>query len=147
MRTIMVMVATMVLAPTAAGFVGEWVNIESNTGGIVRIEIERSGLELAVHAWGDCDPPCDWGTQFVKIPHGNTVEVEYDFGFKRVAVAITKIGINSLRAQAFHDYVPSDPRSDYWTDDYFQLEGSGKPLPDLVVSELTIPAPVVVQGA
>ncbi|NLH15530.1 MAG: hypothetical protein GX455_03015, partial [Phycisphaerae bacterium] len=46
-----------------------------------------------------------------------------------------------------HDYVPSDPRSDYWTDDYFQLEGSGKPLPDLVVSELTIPAPVVVQGA
>lgn len=44
-----------------AQFAGKWVNTNSNTGGVTKLEISISGTNVMVHAWGKCHPTdCDW---------------------------------------------------------------------------------------
>ena len=128
-----------------AEFAGDWVNISSRPEGIVRIEIDQGKFSLDTRIWGVCTPaPCDWGTKTALNPAGDSFNLTYDLGTRTVTVTITRIGPNSLRAHAFHNY---DLGEDKWTDDYFQRDGSGKPKSDLVIGALTIPRPVVVYGA
>ena len=43
-------------------YLGEWKNINSQTGGITRIVIWEDGDNLKIEAWGKCHPTdCDWG--------------------------------------------------------------------------------------
>jgi hypothetical protein len=52
---------------------GDWKNVDSNTGGIVRIMITEAGGTIKVQVWGACTPiPCDWGV--VKaVPYGPNI--------------------------------------------------------------------------
>ncbi len=143
----MTLAAGMAQAASASEFVGNWVNIDSNTGGITRIEIGTSKAFFTVHAWGKCTPEdCDWGTVSVPISLllGDSFTAVYNFGFKVNTLTIKLISANSLHVHQFVDFTPEDGRQDFETDDYYCREGSGAPLPDLIVSAITIPKSVVV---
>ncbi len=141
-----VMVLTGMCGTVEATYVGDWENIDSGTGGIVRIGITQTGAQYSVHTWASCSPaPCDWGirTAVAWAP----VSVEYDFGFKTVTLTLWEMGPQSLYVSAFHDFIPSDPRQDYSTVEYFKPTGSGPALPDLMVDNIYIPKTLVLQGA
>jgi hypothetical protein len=153
MKTIMIMAVAVVglAAGTARGaepeaFTGMWVNIDPETTSITRMEIGIFKTSFTVHAWARCIPECDWGTVNVPIPLrlGNTFTAQYDFGFATKTLTITLVSPNSLHVHKLTEYAPGDPRPDIETDDYFQREGSGPALPDLQITKLTIPKPVVV---
>jgi hypothetical protein len=128
-------------APEA--FAGRWLNINPKTAGISQVEIGIVRNSFTIHAWQRCTPAdCDLGTVTTPVPFplGETFTVVNDMGTVRITLRITLAGPNSLY---IHTRVDSaGGRQDY--DDYFYREGSGKVLPDLVVSGLTIPKPVVV---
>ena len=135
-------------APSA--FTGIWLNINPKTTNITQMEIGIFKTAFRVHTWGACTPTdCDWGSVSVLIPPrlGDTFAAQYDFGYALVTLTITLISPNSLHVHMLMDYTPEDGRRDYETDDYFYREGSGLVRPDLEITKLTIPAPVVVSQA
>ncbi len=153
MKATMMMVTAMVtalsvgttLAVEAEAFVGNWVNIDTRTEGLTRVDIAVFKSNFSVHAWRACSPsPCDLGTTTTPIPPlpGDTFTAVYELPKATTTLGITLISANSLYVHTRIDSLGG--RQDF--DDYFCREGSGKPLPDLVVSSLTIPAPVVVSG-
>jgi hypothetical protein len=134
-------------AAEAAAFTGTWLNISPKTAMVTQIEIGIFKTVFTVHAWGNCTPmDCDWGTVNVPIPLrlGETFTAKYDFGYGTDTLTITLVSANSLHVHEFMDYTPLDGRTDFEKDEYFYREGSGKVLPDLVVTGLTIPKSVVV---
>lgn len=45
-----------------ARFVGNWINVNPDTRGITRVNIENQVDKLYIHMWGSCDTAeCDWG--------------------------------------------------------------------------------------
>lgn len=45
-----------------SGFVGQWENIDPDTGGVTRVEIIQENEKFKVRAWGRCHPTeCVWG--------------------------------------------------------------------------------------
>jgi hypothetical protein len=151
MRAIVLGLCGMVLLCTGTargGFAGEWVNIDSTPNMLAKVDIASALFQLNIHPWGQCVPLCDWGVQsksILAIP-GNQFSLEYDFGFKKATLTLTLVSEGSLWVHEFHDFTPGDGRTDFTLDEYFQREGSGPAKPDLVVSALTIPKPVVIHG-
>jgi hypothetical protein len=129
----------------AEAFVGKWLNINPKTTGLSRVDIGTVKVSFSIHAWRSCVPTdCDLGTITTPIPFplGETFTVVYDLPAVTTTLRITLVGPNSLY---IHTRVDSEVlRQDY--DDYFYRDG-GSRAPDLVVSGLTIPKPVVVYGA
>lgn len=142
--------AAFLFAGTARGaeaeaFVGNWVNINSRTTGLTRVDIGIFKNTFTIHAWRACSPtPCDLGTITtpIPLPLGDTFTVAYELPKVITTLRITLVGPNSLTIHTRVDVLGS--RTEY--DDYFYREG-GRVLPDLVVSGLSIPKPVVVYGA
>jgi hypothetical protein len=45
-----------------AQFAGDWENVNPDTRGVTALKITVSGINVKVHAWGQCHPTdCDWG--------------------------------------------------------------------------------------
>ncbi len=128
-------------------FTGTWLNIDSKTKDIPKIEIGVSKSFFTVRAWGACVPkPCDWGTKSVPISSllDDTFTAVYEFDFVTVTLTMTWISANSLKVHEFVDFTPGHSGTDYEIDEFFYQEGEIKP--DLVVTHLTIPkSPVVYQ--
>ena len=54
--------ATPTLSPTAQAFLGEWVDVDQDSGGMSWFTIRRDGDEAVAHFWGQCYPrACDAG--------------------------------------------------------------------------------------
>jgi hypothetical protein len=54
--------ATPTLSPTAQAFLGQWMNLDQDSGGYSWFTIRRDGDEAVVHFWGQCTPgACDVG--------------------------------------------------------------------------------------
>jgi len=78
----------------AESFEGKWVNADSNTGGITRLQIRQNGAQVAVHAFGKCHPTdCDWGQEKGPVV-GNSANITWDQGFALVKMVITPQGEN-----------------------------------------------------
>jgi hypothetical protein len=46
-----------------AAFLGQWENVDADTRGVTRIEIQKVDGKLIAHMWGRCHPvECDWET-------------------------------------------------------------------------------------
>jgi hypothetical protein len=130
---------------SASEFVGNWVNINSRTTGLTRVDIGVVKFNFLLHAWKSCVPTdCDLGTVTtpIPLPLGDTFTVVSDLPAVTTTLRITLIGPNSLYIHTRVDSLGN--RTDY--DDYFYRDG-GRVLPDLIVSGLSIPKPVVVYGA
>lgn len=61
-------ICTLLLAAASATaqndpFLGNWANVDANTGGLTRLSITANQAGPAVHGFGKCQPSdCDWGT-------------------------------------------------------------------------------------
>ncbi len=97
---------------TIDDFTDNWVNVNPDTLGVTRLNIQAQNGNVAVHGYGQCTPTdCDWGT--VTAPFtGNPTTVMFDFGFATDTLTMELIGQNTLRVVDFTDYSEEDGRTD-----------------------------------
>jgi serine/threonine protein kinase len=96
-------------------FLGNWVNVDTNTSGMTRLVIDKkSEATYTFRGYGKCTPSdCDWGEIQVPYTPGQLVGV-YDFGYKTTRITVRLQG-EDMQAEVFDDYRPSDPRPDRTT--------------------------------
>ncbi len=103
-------------------FAGEWTNVDSNTGGITKLDISVSGTSATVQAWGKCHPTdCDWGTVSAyafapdvssdMVSQAQALMAVYDSGFSVTTLFIKPQG-NNLAVQSYTAFQDSS-RSSY----------------------------------
>jgi hypothetical protein len=93
-------------------FLGVWVNVDPNTGGMTRLEIQRVDDEtVSFHGFGKCHPSdCDWGE--ITAPFTPpALEGTWDFGFVKSTITVRLAG-DRLAVEIFDDFAESDSRSD-----------------------------------
>ena len=109
-----------------AGLIGNWVNIDSSTGGIVRVVITNTGSGLRFTSYGACSPtPCVHST-VVAYPYAASVASEtatafyaYRYvGFKYERHLGQRIG-SYLRLDSLNTFASGDTRTDYHSYGYF----------------------------
>jgi len=109
------------LLPSPIDLLGTWVNVDSNTRGIVKI-ILGSARTLRVHAYGACHPtPCDWGT-VDGLTYGNSVSsnravafsVMYQLGFK-TTIMTGHLQRGYLVVETYDHFTDSSGRYDYYS--------------------------------
>src|ERR1035441_8885571 len=62
-------------------FRGVWVNEDSRTRGVTKVEIRSEERGLLIHVWGACHPQdCDWGEKS-SVGNGGVRRVEWNHGF------------------------------------------------------------------
>lgn len=108
-------------AETLASFVGDWVNVDANTGGMTRLIIEKvDDATVAFHGYGSCVPSdCDWDAMVgdaermpSKVPvTGPKLVGTYEFGFVTKRISVERSG-DQLVAEVLDDYPESDSRTD-----------------------------------
>ena len=103
---------TIPLGSRMEDFTGTWINVDANTSGMTRLIIRRvNNSVVSFQGFGKCVPTdCDWGvinTAFTPF----RIVATWDFGFKKSIISIERSG-DTLLAEVFDDYPPSDPRPD-----------------------------------
>ena len=113
-----------------SGILGTWVNTNPDTKGIIRVLLSRNEGDLAVQAFGACEPdPCAWGEADDVVacaaapdsrePMGFTAH--YHFGFMQ-----TRLDANLSRGlliiAGFHTFLDDSGRSDYFTREFFRFQ-------------------------
>jgi len=117
-----------------AQFSGDWTNVDTNTGGLTKLNIAVSGNTADVHAWGKCHPTdCDWGATnaFVFGPdvssdlvsQAQALMAVYDSGFS-VTTLFIKIQGNRLAVQSFTAFTDNSQRTNYASSYVFQKSSS-----------------------
>jgi len=63
-------------------FIGEWINIDSETGGMTRLNIFTEEDRIKIHAWGKCHPnDCDWGAVNLHRIADSVNDQSFKYGF------------------------------------------------------------------
>ncbi|HEU4730972.1 MAG TPA: hypothetical protein VFT22_23925 [Kofleriaceae bacterium] len=114
------------LAVFPGALLGNWVNVNPGTRGIVRIALQLSGATFQVHPFGACVPtPCDWGTQpgiAYAANVSSTVPVAFSAmfpaGFKDTIV-VGHLENNLLVVETFNHFKDGSARSDYYAREVF----------------------------
>lgn len=104
---------------------GTWVNCDSDTRGIVRIEFREEKGMLMVHVFGKCHPsPCDWGVVFgtpyaESIVHNEAIAFSafYDQGFSECIVT-GHLDFGTLIVETFNKFKDGSGRSNYYSRAY-----------------------------
>jgi len=111
-----------------AQFAGNWVNTNSNTGGVTVLKITISGTNVMVHAWGKCHPTdCDWGNVqgFAYGPNvssnlqatAQVITVIYKESFAETLLTIRHVRWflfwKRLRAQVYTRFTDASGRTNY----------------------------------
>jgi hypothetical protein len=108
------------LSPSPIDLLGTWVNMDSHTGGIVKLILGFAGA-LRVHAYGACHPtPCDWGTvngltysNGVSSSRAVAFSAIYQFSFKSTIVT-GKLQSGMLIVEVFNHFTDASGRFDYY---------------------------------
>jgi hypothetical protein len=116
-------------------FAGSWINTDSSTGGITRLEISGTGTDVRVHAWGSCTPQdCDWG-EVAAYAYGPNVSADlnasaeaisavYDTGFSQTILIIHPVAGDLLEVDALTRFTDQSGRSSYTSTDTFMRDVS-----------------------
>jgi hypothetical protein len=115
-------------------FAGNWVNMDSNTGGMPTISIDIIGASANVHAWGRCHPTdCDWGIvqAFVFAPdvssdmvsQAQALMATFVESFKETTLFITPQG-NRLSVQLYTRFTDNSGRTNYGSIEVFKKSSS-----------------------
>jgi hypothetical protein len=76
--------ATPTLSATAAAFIGQWVNLDQDSGGFSWFTIRIDGDEAVAHFWGQCSPePCDIGEALIDIADLDDGRFVFSYEFAR----------------------------------------------------------------
>ena len=136
------------LAAASNIYDGTWLNIDPATRGITRADVSSGMFSVTVSVWADCAPTdCYWGQQIV-IASSSPFVADYDHGFVVRSLTFDFISQQSLHIHLFNNYADGDPRPDTHYDYYFYRQGyPSQPLPDLIVSQVSIPKPVIEYAA
>jgi hypothetical protein len=120
------------LAPSPAILVGNWVNNNSGSRGIVRVQLRplsggaQNGMNLAVRAFGSCTPtPCDWGwvrgasfSRSVSAVRGIAFSARYVESFKETWLVGYLSGA-TLVVESFNRFTDGSNRFNYFSRDFF----------------------------
>jgi hypothetical protein len=105
-------------------YLGNWKNIDVNTGGITKIDISKAGNNLSVHTWGKCQPEdCDWGvaeafpysesTSQNMISNTQVVTAIYNTDFSQTILVIRLINANRLQVEVYTRFTDNSKRNNY----------------------------------
>lgn len=95
-----------------SAFLGNWSNMDDNTGGMTRLEIlPLDDQQVQFHGFGKCSPvDCDWGLTPARMENDALIGV-YEFGFKQTRITVRRHN-NLLSAELVHHFAPGDGRPD-----------------------------------
>ena len=104
--------------------VGKWKNVDPETRGLAILEIDVTGNQVMVHAWGTCHPTaCDWGsvraTAFApnvgsRLPdQARTLLALFNSGFNEKMVVIDVVAGDKLRVEALTRFTDNSRRTAY----------------------------------
>ncbi len=114
-------------------FVGTWSTTTPGDGGLVSLDIRRSGGTMTVQVGAQCSPrPCDWGrvnavayapTAGANLRRdANTLVAVYNQGFATKTVVVT-LNSGRLNVTVFTQFSTGDGRTNYTQSSVFQLGG------------------------
>ncbi len=133
-------------------FIGDWVNVDSNTGGITRVVVTPAGPNrVRVQVFGKCHPnDCDWGTVagkgYANSASSNdirTVTAEFSTGFGKTLVILRPIS-GGLSYSALTDFTDNSGRKDYESSGTLRAATVIIPVP--LPQPIPLPAPGVLWG-
>jgi hypothetical protein len=111
--------------------IGTWVNVNQETGGLMRVVFARSGKEVTVHVFGACAPhPCDWGVVNGIIYAENADAVPaVAFSAKRTFsfeqdILVGHLVKGSLQIETLTHFTDESGRSDYYSLDVMSKEST-----------------------
>lgn len=101
--------------PNAEYFVGNWINQNSDTSGITRVEISRRLNNLVIQIWGACTPTdCYWGTESIDVSDSNDgiLSIMWVFSFKVVDQQISVLPDGRLQVVGHTYFTDNSGRPD-----------------------------------
>jgi len=106
---------------------GNWVNVNPATRGLVRINLQFTGGAFTVHPFGACVPtPCDWGSKN-GITYADNVSSRQAVAFSAVfpqgfknTIVVGHIEGRVLVVETFNDFLDGSGRSDYYSRELFR---------------------------
>ena len=108
------------ITPSENNFYGFWVNEDTNTDSITKIDIQKIEDIIYVHMWGKCHPDdCDWGIETTDISDAvdGILNLTWDQGFVIRTQEIILLSDGRLKVVTFSDYF--DDRPDKILTEYF----------------------------
>lgn len=111
-----------------AEFMGTWINADSGTANIVRLQITAGVHGMGLRAFGACTPSaCDWGIVGLTT-YGNSVSdadhkygtALYDHGFATRIVTLQLIDSSTLVAHVYSQFHDGSSRQSYHTREVFK---------------------------
>jgi hypothetical protein len=102
---------------------GIWTNVDANTRGLVRIQINGN----KIHPYGACHPDlCDWGVLKAKSFAASVdsdapaaLLAKHDTGLIRSEITISLEAYGRLRVEVFTHFSDNSGRADYRTVNFF----------------------------
>ena len=117
---------------------GEWINTNPATRGIVKVVIRRDGDDVYIRVLGASSPtPCDWGEAKVDALYATGVQsadpmaltATYDFGFLETRLE-ANLSLGLLVIANFNTFRDGSGRANYFSREFFYYsEGQGEPFP------------------
>ncbi len=110
----------LILGATPADFVGNWVNVDSDTRGITRLNIASGSGSPTIEGFGSCSPTdCKWGSTALNLLAHNVSDDNFewgiavwDFGFAELTLTLRLEG-DQLVAESFDVFKDNSGRSNY----------------------------------
>jgi hypothetical protein len=129
------------LAQSAAPLLGDWENVDPNSGGIVKVVIQGSASNLTIRAYGNCQPTsCDWGPTSgvsygftVSDSQGTGFTASWDFGFSvKLLTGWLNLSDGTLNVASWTTFKDGSGRSSYYAVDVFNRSVTASASPDSV---------------
>ena len=126
-------------------FIGDWKNVDSNTGNITRFEITNgtSNGILKIHAYGACVPSdCDWGEVPLVLYSSSVTDKNYHYGtavyktdFSVTTITLELLKDKSIILDSYTQFTDNSKRYNYHSEDKY-IKGIVKKGPDLIVNRI-----------
>lgn len=111
--------------PSGNNFYGFWVNEDTDTPSITKIDIQKIGDSIYVHMWGKCYPTdCDWGAETTDISDAvdGILNITWDHGFAIRTQDLILLSDGRLKVITFTHFTDNSGRPDYESTGYFIKE-------------------------
>jgi len=108
---------------TTADFIGYWVNMNPETRGITRAEIQQRLDKLVVHMWGKCHPSdCDWGTAEAAAASARqgSIHLVWNQGFAISRQELRLLDVRRLEVITKTEFTDKSGRPNYESLEYFE---------------------------